>query len=761
MNLVQSGGRSTLVPLPPPTPDPRLLSPPELSELGSQLTAANPSSATISSEKAIEYANQLFQHALAATECHEKDKATLLTSVSQHYAARERERAERHALELAQLQSQARALARKIVESRAFQPAPHLSSSTRNGNPTYATPRDYDDSQLTGAGGSHWDGERYVSETEVEADNRKLLADVRRLQQLLGNSDTQVKDLSRELHKLRAYLLTATPLIATDSEVVLPPPPHLPLQSTSLSNIPDPDSHPDPPRKSRLPTMGDAESELLLLAGKQLSHVRRINRVPLSSAIALQAHEILNVSASVGVVPSAHTPPPADHDPSPSLTPKAKARKPPGMRSSPHSPYKSRPPTTPRRTGAGPSTSKAPSTTPAGTPSFGGMDDLIQAAQSVLVPSASPPPKRRKLSPSLAEAANWATAANGSGSGGGEGLDLSALDLLAQASSSQEEAAKAAAVKGTEMQIEEEEEKEEVEVDDALGLEPSFVEAERERLAVAWNISEDQLLIQAVLLHGQRWDLIAAMVPTRSYHQCRQRWLRGLKNGDALPEELMHLQASVQKVLREFPCYFSTTTRVQLLCQDSRRAQALRAKATARNEPVGPFFLSPTPNAMATFSSLASEILLHILRLSNEGESAKEEQRSRFSFGLVARAFYLATADATNFYVAGEAQAKALASKLELEGEPVAQDECATRSSISTTRVSNVRRLTLLVDIYWEQASFVALMKFSPNLDVLHLHGDCEFIIMEPLAEVGWEELAGLRELRIQSVCLLEVSLIK
>lgn len=40
--------------------------------------------------------------------------------------------------------------------------------------------------------------------------------------------------------------------------------------------------------------MGDAEPEHLLLAGKRLSHVRRINRIPLSAAILEQAHEIVH-----------------------------------------------------------------------------------------------------------------------------------------------------------------------------------------------------------------------------------------------------------------------------------------------------------------------------------------------------------------------------------------------------------------------------------------------------------------------------------
>jgi hypothetical protein len=42
-------------------------------------------------------------------------------------------------------------------------------------------------------------------------------------------------------------------------------------------------------------------------------------------------------------------------------------------------------------------------------------------------------------------------------------------------------------------------------------------------------ISQDELLARAVAQHGEKWDMVSKGVPTRSYHQVRQRWLR--KNG--------------------------------------------------------------------------------------------------------------------------------------------------------------------------------------------------------------------------------------
>lgn len=40
------------------------------------------------------------------------------------------------------------------------------------------------------------------------------------------------------------------------------------------------------------------------------------------------------------------------------------------------------------------------------------------------------------------------------------------------------------------------------------------------------DILQDELLARAVAIHGEKWDLVSKGVPTRSYHQVRQRWLR-------------------------------------------------------------------------------------------------------------------------------------------------------------------------------------------------------------------------------------------
>lgn len=38
-----------------------------------------------------------------------------------------------------------------------------------------------------------------------------------------------------------------------------------------------------------------------------------------------------------------------------------------------------------------------------------------------------------------------------------------------------------------------------------------------------WTVEEDELLARAVAIHGEKWDLVSKGVPTRSYHQVRQR----------------------------------------------------------------------------------------------------------------------------------------------------------------------------------------------------------------------------------------------
>lgn len=176
--------------------------------------------------------------------------------------------------------------------------------------------------------------------------------------------------MESELRQLRAHLLTGTPLIATDIEILIP-------------------SSSDPPSKPlKGPLMGDAEAEHLLLAGKALSHVRRINRVPLAKALEQQAPEI---AAYAFAVPSTS-----------SQLPTAAARKRPRARTPPlvdppvpgpsSSSSHAAPPARARRASA---------STAANLLGGGAMDDLLQAAAILEPAPAQSTTKRRRTSRSI------------------------------------------------------------------------------------------------------------------------------------------------------------------------------------------------------------------------------------------------------------------------------------------------------------------------------------------------------------------------
>ena len=62
------------------------------------------------------------------------------------------------------------------------------------------------------------------------------------------------------------------------------------------------------------------------------------------------------------------------------------------------------------------------------------------------------------------------------------------------------------------------------------GMTPAAALAKKSRSPyVKWSTQEDELLVKCVAKHGTRWDAVSKCLPNRSYHQCRQRWLRGLK----------------------------------------------------------------------------------------------------------------------------------------------------------------------------------------------------------------------------------------
>lgn len=438
--------------------------------------------------------------------------------------------------------------------------------------------------------------------------------------------------MEAEIRQLRASLLNGAPLIALDTEIVLPP-----LVAPSGANavadeldvtppVSGPPTELEKARRKRLPLMGDAEAEHLLLAGKRLSHLRRIQRVPLSRAILSEAERI--VAGKDGYEfppPVVEMPPPAE--PITREVAKAKPKKATSAGTSktpPPSPSKGKAsvPTTPARGGTkrpasasrpatphpNPGESMSPGKT--GTP-FLGISELLEAAQTVLEPEAEGnTPKRRKVTleqhidavkgtPETGLKKALVPTASGDKGKGKEKADQSrsALDFLAdqaitsshnpvaalaapfglpplgtsllpspfgapspfgprpahhspsrpsdlhfspQASSSRPIASPVAPrPSGLIFDT----------PDDPRG--PPTTKRPRSPY-VRWAVAEDEMLCASIVNHGCKWESVAAEVPSRSYHQCRQRWLRGLKSGDALPEELAHFRPAVKKAIQEY-----------------------------------------------------------------------------------------------------------------------------------------------------------------------------------------------------------------
>lgn len=197
--------------------------------------------------------------------------------------------------------------------------------------------------------------------------------------------------MDQEVRQFRALVLHGSPLVATDTQVALPSTSQLHWMSMDPATSTQ-------PHKDRLPLMGDAEAEHLLIAGKKLSHVRRINRIPLSSAIVSQAEAI--------VANGGHAPPlPATPRPPAKRATNITARE--STKTPPPSPSKAR---------KGSSTPHPPSSlgptavmSPSSAMSSLGINDLLHAAQSVSDParpttvqspaaSAGPSGTKRRLS---------------------------------------------------------------------------------------------------------------------------------------------------------------------------------------------------------------------------------------------------------------------------------------------------------------------------------------------------------------------------
>ncbi|KAL8286789.1 hypothetical protein RQP46_004317 [Phenoliferia psychrophenolica] len=138
-----------------------------------------------------------------------------------------------------------------------------------------------------------------------------------------------------------------------------------------------------------------------------------------------------------------------------------------------------------------------------------------------------------------------------------------------------------------------------------------------------------------------------------------------------------------------------------------------------------------------------------VFRLALDRRRAR--QRARFQFGLVARAFYLATAGATTFYVKGVKQAKALVTRIEQDEE---EERRTAPSTLGVTRGTNIRQLSVVVGGLDGAKHVVKLLRATPTLVVLDLdvrrvsYPTSEASVLLSAAEVAMARLTSLKELR-------------
>ncbi|GAA5823815.1 hypothetical protein JCM3770_003012 [Rhodotorula araucariae] len=463
-----------------------------------------------------------------------------LASLPAFFTSRNQLEHDRFQSENSQLRTQAQALARKLAAAEA----------KVNGK---GKERADDADEETASQATEVDGEENEdgrNMAELKAENRALTADVHRLEERLDMAEQQTQRLSHELRSLRAYFLHGSPLVTLEHEVALPSPP--------ASHT----SPPSPPRgKPRCVTLGDAEAELLLHAGKTLSHVNRVNRVPLSAAIVQQADDIVRArdhgAYSLPLPPALGAG--GANEGFDGLMQLANA----SASSQEELPQSARPS---RRLRAVPRRKLAEwDDDAAGDDGGEYIDDTmlpVPPAQFIHDPYAfAPPPvagpSRFPAGPAVPDADDpdylpsppLGAPARAAAHPRALGQRLSALDVLAQATA-------------------------EMDVDVPLAL-PSGAGAGRKKPPVAnsksrvpavgpdgekkprspyikWNIQEDEQLLRAVIQVGCAWDSVAKLCPTRAYHQVRQRFLRGLRSGEQLPKQLLHLQEAVRQSVREY-----------------------------------------------------------------------------------------------------------------------------------------------------------------------------------------------------------------
>ncbi|WFD38807.1 uncharacterized protein MJAP1_001771 [Malassezia japonica] len=357
------------------------------------------------------------------------------------------------------------------------------------------------------------------------AERNKLLADKRYLRQRVHDAEAQVARLESELEALRPVLLRHShdePPIA-------------------------PSRTPRTPRRHREAVMGDAKSEHLLLAARMLRTLRHAARGHASPGSTL-----------------------TDNSPTKYKT---------DALDGPHTPRTREYPTTPKSAVRPRVVTDEQALAPrewAGSAPLSGIDELLHAAQSLRgsetentsprvgyrhsegsthyesparasptrpawqAPPASAPvfgsPKRRRVSPSAMDIEEHAGHARTPGTD-----RLSALDVLADQAATHEAPERSPPKTPSEAHHRRTHSSSHPSLDQPSwtpvsqpktsqsAVKPRGVggnQSPEKRLPyVRWSAEEDTKLRKAIKEHGQRWEHVARAVGTRSYHQCRQRYL--------------------------------------------------------------------------------------------------------------------------------------------------------------------------------------------------------------------------------------------
>ena len=316
-----------------------------------------------------------------------------------------------------------------------------------------------------------------------DTERSKLLADKRYLRQRVKDAEAQVARLEKELRDLRPMLLRAT----IEDEAP---------DSTPRSKLPQ------RPRR-REAVMGDATAEHLILATRMLRTLRQA---------------------------APHGP---DASPSKSLT------------STPRRPRETYPPTTPQPRLDVLTSPEAPASTrsmPSSTYSSG-IDDLLHAAQSLSShyhqPDMSPTrpmPWHRRVShdelPLSAPVLGSPKRRRVLSMDVDETPSVSALDVLAnQAVGEQHPPSPTTPRRYYDQASYPYMPSGSTSLPSSTRTTPTKPKSlggqspEKRLPYVRWSTDEDIKLRRAIKEHGQRWEYVARAVGTRSYHQCRQRYL--------------------------------------------------------------------------------------------------------------------------------------------------------------------------------------------------------------------------------------------